>query len=420
MARAIHKLKFRQVETLKAAGRHSDGGGLYLKITPDGSKRWVFMYARAGRQREMGLGSAQPGGVSLVDARSAAQTARDDLAAGQDPMAAREARQQTKSEGEAARSFGKVADEHVETMASQWKSAKHREQWKYTLEVLAKALRPLPVDQIGTAEVLDVLKPLWQRTPETANRLRGRIEAVLDRAKAHGERQGENPARWRGHLKLLLPKRQKLKRGHHPALPYSQMASFVEKLRGTRGLSARALEFCILTATRSNETLGAKWVEVDFDEKVWTVPALRMKATEDFRVPLSAPAVAILQSLRDASTGEHIFPNQLQRKKKRKGDRPSSPHLSDMSMTMCLRRIGYGDYTTHGFRSSFRDWASEATSFPHEVCEKALAHKIKDEAEAAYRRGDLLAKRVKLMEAWAQYCEPVKSAKVVAIGGGRA
>jgi len=412
MARAIHKLKFRQVETLRAAGRHSDGGGLYLKITPDGSKRWVFMYARAGRQREMGLGSAQAGGVSLPDARAAAQTARDDLAAGQDPIAARDARLQATAQAQ-ARPFGDVADEHIQEMASQWKSAKHLAQWKYTLEVLARPLRPLRVDQIGTAEVLDVLKPLWQTTPETASRLRGRIEAVLDRAKAHGERQGENPARWRGHLKLLLPKRQKLKRGHHPALPFRQMASFVEKLRDTRGLGARALEFCILTATRSNETLAAKWVEVDFDEKVWTVPALRMKATEDFRVPLSKPAVAILQSLREAGTGEYIFPTQLQRKKKRKNGKPGSPHLSDMSMTMCLRRIGYGDYTTHGFRSSFRDWASEATSFPHEVCEKALAHKIKDEAEAAYRRGDLLAKRVKLMEAWAQYCEPKKDTKVV-------
>lgn len=412
MARAIHKLKFRQVETLRAAGRHSDGGGLYLKITPDGSKRWVFMYARAGRQREMGLGSAQAGGVSLPDARTAAQTARDDLAAGQDPIAAREVRQQTTSQEE-ARSFGTVADEHIEAMASQWKNAKHKAQWKYTLDVLAKPLRPLRVDQIGTAEVLDVLKPIWQATPETASRLRGRIEAILDRAKAHGERQGENPARWRGHLKLLLPKRQKLTRGHHPALPYDRMAEFMGKLRAASGLSARALEFCILTATRSTETLAARWDEVDLDKQVWVVPAVRMKATEDFRVPLSAPAVAMLRALREASSGEHIFPSLLPRKKKRKGDKPGSPHLSNMSMTMCLRRIGYGDYTTHGFRSSFRDWTSEATSFPHEVCEKALAHKIKDEAEAAYRRGDLLSKRVKLMEAWAQYCEPKKASNVV-------
>lgn len=413
MARAIHKLKFRQVETLRAVGRHSDGGGLYLKITPDGSKRWVFMYARDGRQREMGLGSAQPGGVSLPDARTAAQAARDDLVAGQDPIVAREARQQTKAE-EQARSFGTVADEHIEAMASQWKNAKHKAQWKYTLEVLAKSLRSLQVDQIGTTEVLDVLKPLWQKTPETASRLRGRIEAVLDRAKAHGERQGENPARWRGHLKLLLPKRQKLTRGHHPALPYDKMATFMKKLRGTSGLSAKALEFCILTATRSTETLAARWPEVDFDKKVWTIPALRMKATEDFRVPLSAPAVSILQALRETGTGEFMFPSVSPRKKRKKGDEPC-PHLSNMSMTMCLRRIGYGDYTTHGFRSSFRDWASEATSFPHEVCEKALAHKIENESEAAYRRGDLLTKRVKLMEAWAQYCERKKDGKVVPI-----
>lgn len=412
MARAIHKLKFRQVETLRKVGRHSDGGGLYLKITPDGSKRWVFMYARVGRQREMGLGSAQLGGVSLPDARQTAQTAREDLAAGQDPLEARAVRLQAAAQAQ-ARTFGEVADEHIQAMASQWKNAKHKDQWTYTLEVLAKPLRPLRVNQIDTAEILEVLKPLWKTTPETASRLRGRIEAVLDRAKAKGERQGENPARWRGHLKLLLPKRQKLTRGHHPALPYDQMAGFMEKLRAVSGLSARALEFCILTATRSTETLAARWDEVDLDKRVWTVPAIRMKATEDHRVPLSLPAVAVLKALRDASAGPFLFPSAPKSRKKRPSKKPPTPYLSNMSMTMCLRRIGYADFTTHGFRSSFRDWASEVTSFPHEVCEKALAHKIKNESEAAYRRGDMLAKRAKLMEAWAQYCEPKKDGKVI-------
>lgn len=404
MARTIHKLKFRQVETLKAAGRHSDGGGLYLKITPDGSKRWVFMYARTGRQREMGLGSAQPGGVSLVDARTAAQAARDDLAAGQDPIVAREARQQAAAQA-LARPFGDVADEHIQAMASQWKSAKHRAQWKYTLEVLAKPLRPLRVDQIGTTEVLDVLKPLWQTTPETASRLRGRIEAVLDRAKAHGERQGENPARWRGHLKLLLPKRQKLTRGHHAALPYAEMPEFMGKLRAVEGLSAMALEICILTATRTTEMLAAEWEEIELDKKEWVIPAIRMKAGIEHHVPLSDRAITILKALRKVRDGKYIFPSSKTNKK----------HLSNMSMTMVLRRMDYGRVTTHGFRSSFKDWAGEQTNFANEVSEAALAHVVKDKAEAAYRRSTLFDKRRKLMTTWAQYCEPKKASNVVTL-----
>lgn len=402
MARAIHKLKFRQVETLRAAGRHSDGGGLYLKITPDGSKRWVFMYARAGRQREMGLGSAQPGGVSLVDARTAAQAARDDLAGGQDPIAAREARLQATAQAQ-ARPFGEVADEHIQAMASQWKNAKHLAQWKYTLEVLAKPLRPLRVDQIGTTDVLDVLKPLWQATPETASRLRGRIEAVLDRAKAHNERQAENPARWRGHLKLLLPKRQKLTRGHHAALPYADVPEFMAKLRAVEGLSARALELCILTATRTTEMLAAEWSEIDVEKKEWVIPAARMKAGVEHHIPLPDRAVSMLRALRRVRDGKFIFPSAKTNKK----------HLSNMAMTMVLRRLDYGNVTTHGFRSSFKDWCGEQTNFANEVSEAALAHVVKDRAEAAYRRSTLFEKRVKLMATWAQYCEPKKVAKVV-------
>lgn len=409
MARAIHKLKFRQVETLRAAGRHSDGGGLYLKITPDGSKRWVFMYARAGRQREMGLGSAQAGGVSLPDARAAAQTARDDLAAGQDPIAARDARLQATAQAQ-ARAFGDVADEHVQEMASQWKSAKHLAQWKYTLEVLARPLRPLRVDQIGTAEVLDVLKPLWQTTPETASRLRGRIEAVLDRAKAHGERQGENPARWRGHLKLLLPKRQKLTRGHHAALPYADLPEFMTKLRAVEGLSARALEICILTATRTTEMLAAEWEEIHLEKKEWVIPSVRMKSGTEHHIPLPDRAVTVLKGLRKVRDGKFIFP----------GAKSNKRHLSNMSMTMVLRRLNYSHVTTHGFRSTFKDWCGEQTNFANEVSEAALAHVVKDKAEAAYRRSTLFDKRRKLMATWAQYCEPKKSAKVVSIGSKRA
>jgi len=404
MARAIHKLKFRQVETLKKVGRHSDGGGLYLKITSDGSRRWVFMYARAGRQREMGLGSAQSGGVSLGDARSAAQAARDDLATGQDPMAARATRLQASAQAQ-ARPFGEVADEHIQAMASQWKNAKHKAQWKYTLEVLAKPLRPLRVDQIGTTDVLDVLKPLWQTTPETASRLRGRIEAVLDRAKAHGERQGENPARWRGHLKLLLPMRQKLTRGHHAALPYAEMPEFMAKLRAVEGLSAMALEICILTATRTTEMLAAEWEEIDVDKKEWVIPPVRMKSGVEHHIPLSDRAVTVLKALRKVRDGKYIFPSSKTNKK----------HLSNMSMTMVLRRMKYGHVTTHGFRSSFKDWAGEQTDFANEVSEAALAHVVKDKAEAAYRRATMFDKRRKLMANWAQYCEPKKDGKVVTL-----
>ncbi|WP_371744787.1 tyrosine-type recombinase/integrase [Nordella sp. HKS 07] len=281
-------------------------------------------------------------------------------------------------------------------MASQWKNAKHKAQWKYTLEVLAKPLRPLRVDQIGTAEVLDVLKPLWRTTPETASRLRGRIEAVFDRAKAHGERQGENPARWRGHLKLLLPKRQKLTRGHHAALPYGELPEFMAKLRAVEGLSAMALEICILTATRTTEMLAAQWDEIDLDKKEWVIPAVRMKSGVEHHIPLPDRAVTVLKTLRKIRDGKYIFPSSRTNKK----------HLSNMSMTMVLRRLDYGHITTHGFRSSFKDWAGEQTNFANEVSEAALAHVVKDKAEAAYRRATMFDKRRKLMATWAQYCEP--------------
>lgn len=402
MARAIHKLKFRQVETLRRVGRHSDGGGLYLKITPDGSKRWVFMYARAGKQREMGLGSARPGGISLADARAAAQAAREDLAAGSDPKTVRDAKRQATAQAQ-ARPFSEVADEHIKAMASQWKNAKHLAQWKYTLETLARPLRSLRVNQIGTAEILDVLKPVWKATPETASRLRGRIEAVLDRAKAHGERQGENPARWRGHLALLLPKRQKLTRGHHAALPYADLPEFMGKVRSVEGLAPIALELCILTATRTTEMLGATWEEIDLEKREWVIPASRMKAGVEHHVPLPDRAITILKALSKARDGKFVFPSSKTNKR----------HLSNMAMTMVLRRLSYGHVTTHGFRSSFKDWCGEQTNFANEVSEAALAHVIKDKAEAAYRRATMFDKRRKLMATWAQYCEPKKAAKVI-------
>jgi integrase len=263
-----------------------------------------------------------------------------------------------------------------------------------TLREYAAALRARPVDEITTEDVLAVLKPIWSTKAETASRLRGRIERVLNAAKAKGHRSGENPAAWRGHLENLLPKRQKLTRGDHAALPYADVPAFVGRLRQRDAVAALALEFAILTAARSGEVLGARWAEIDFDGRIWTIPPERMKAAREHRVPLSKRAVAILSKLNEGRTGEHVFPGSL-------GGLP----LSAMAMDMLLRRTGQ-EVTVHGFRSSFRDWAGNETHFPRELAEHALAHVLGDKAEQAYRRGDALEKRRALMEAWARHCEP--------------
>jgi integrase len=402
----LNKLSARQVETLKKAGRHADGGNLYLAISPTGSRRWVFLYAMKGRQREMGLGSAGKGGVSLSNARTRAAEARAALEAGIDPITAKEKAAQKAAVAQAP-TFGKMADDYIVAMKPSWRNAKHAAQWSYTLKTLAAPLRSKRVDQIETADVLDVLQPLWLSVPETASRMRGRIENVLDAAKAKGYRQGENPARWRGHLKLLLPAREKLSRGHHSALSYEQMPEFMAKLREGGSLAAQALEFTILCASRTGETLGARWDEFDVEKRLWTIPRARMKAGKEHRIPLSDSALAILKALSRVKRGPYVFPGNSSRQP-----------LSDMAMSMHLRRLDDGQHTVHGFRSTFRDWASEATSFPHEVCEAALAHVIKNKAESAYRRGDMLAKRAKLMNAWADYCEPKAAGKVIPLTRG--
>jgi integrase len=266
------------------------------------------------------------------------------------------------------------------------------------------AIWDLPVDEVATEAVLSVLQPLWQRAPETASRLRGRIEAVLDFAKAHGWRSGENPAAWRGHLALILPKRQKLTRGHLAAMDFDAVPDFIGKLRERKAMAALALEFLILTAARSGEVLGARWVEIDRDAKVWTVPAARMKAGREHRVPLSGRALAILETLAAATTGDFVFPGQRHGRA-----------LSATSLEMVLRRMKIGGATVHGFRSAFRDWAGETTSFPREIAEAALAHVSGDATERAYRRGDALEKRRGLMEAWAAFCEPGQGSNVVTL-----
>lgn len=383
------KLSARKVATAKP-GKYGDGNNLYLIVSEAGSRKWILRFNWRGRPREMGLGSASS--VSLADARDRAIDAKRKLSNGVNPI---EDRQREKG----VPSFGEMADQVVEALSSGFRNVKHRAQWKMTLEVYAKPLRTLPVDEIRTDDVLGVLRGIWTTKPETASRVRGRIEKVLDAAKARGLRQGENPAQWRGHLDHLLPKPSKLIRGHHAAMPYGDLPRFTEQLRNREALASQALEFCILTAARSGEVLGLIWAEVDLKSRIWNVPAQRMKAGRAHRVPLSTRAMAILLQLHhDPSPDDYVFPGQ-------RNGRP----LSNMAMEMMLRRMGFNDVTVHGFRSSFRDWAGNETSFPRELAETALAHVIGDKSEQAYRRSDALEKRRHMMDAWAYWCDPSQS-----------
>ncbi len=375
----VPKLSARAVATLKDAGRHNDGDGLYLNITTSGARSWIFMWKRGSRRREMGLGPARD--VTLAEARAAAAEARKKLRAGIDPIEDRRR--------PAGLTFGQAADAYVDSVQSGWRNEKHRWQWRETLTSFCAAIRDVPVETIETGHVLQVLQPIWRTKSETASRLRGRIEKVLDYARAQGLRTGPNPAMWRGHLSAILPKPEKLKRGHHPAMPFADVPAFAARLRERHAMAALALEFTILTAARTGETLGATWDEIDLDDNVWTIPGGRMKAGREHRVPLAARAIEILRLCERGRTGDVVFPGQ-------RADRP----LSNMSMEMLLRRMGERKATTHGFRSSFRDWAGERTTFPREVAEAALAHQVGDETERAYRRGDALEKRRELMAAW--------------------
>ena len=392
------RLNPRQVGAITEPGRHADGNNLYLSVSANGGRRWVFMYRRAGRQVEIGLGSART--VPLAKARMLAKAAHEAIADGRDPRSIR------RPSGNVM-TFGDAAESLIDALAAGWRNEKHEAQWRMTLgrardaegrltdTGYCLALRDRPVAAITTEDVLAVLRPIWTTKPETAQRLRGRIERVLDAARAQGWRTGDNPARWRGHLDHLLAARQRLSRGHHAALPYVDVPAFVADLRSRQAVAASALEFVILTAARTGEALGATWAEVDWAAKVWTVPAERMKSGREHRVPLSDRAIAILRTLENAKTADRIFP------------------LSTMALAMLLRRMGRDNITVHGFRSAFRDWAGDSTSFPREVAEAALAHVISDKTEAAYRRADALDRRRKLMDAWARYCEKPASAKVI-------
>jgi integrase len=394
VARPTSKLAAIAAEKLKRVGRHADGGGLYLSVSKSGSRSWVFIWARDHRKREMGLGPFPT--VSLASARDRAARCRKQVADGLDPIVERDRNTR--------KTFGEVADAYYDAMKGDWSNGKTQYKWHRGLVHHCGPIRDLPVTSIQTEEVLSVLAPLWETKSETASKLRGRIERVLDFARARGWRHGENPARWRGHLQNVLPKPRTLTRGHLPAMDYQDVAAFMDRLRSMPAMAARALEFLILTAARSGEVLGARWSEIDLDVGLWSIPASRMKGRVDHRVPLSEPALTILRSLNEARVSDFVFP----------GQRPKRP-LSGMAMEMLLRRMKMENVTVHGFRSSFRDWCGDETPFPREIAEAALAHRTENAVGRAYRRRDALERRRELMEAWANYCAAPVEAKVIAL-----
>lgn len=397
MTRTLGKLtdSYLRSDRLRS-GRHSDGGGLYLNVSPGGAKSWLFMWVRSGKRREMGMGGYPA--VSLAMARARAAESRTLVAEGRDPIAERSR--------QAEPSFGNCADSFLASLEGSWRNDKHRSQWRMTLTTYCQQIRAKRVSEISTEDVLAVLQPIWRTKPETASRLRGRIERVLDFATARGWRAGENPARWRGHLKSILPPRGVLSRGHHAAMPYRDVPGFVSRLQKSEATAARALEFLILTAARSNEVLGAKWSEIDLGIRVWIIPAARMKAAREHRVPLCDRALGILKELRESRVSEYVFPGQ-------KAGRP----LSASAMEMLLRRLHADQFTTHGFRSAFRDWAGDQTPFPREVAEAALAHRVGDATEQAYRRADALEKRRALMDTWQAFLQQADPPNVILLAG---
>lgn len=414
-SRARNKLSARQVATLKEPNVYSDGGGLYLRVRESG-RSWIFIGtfrkaedpdAESGKSTnadgtakkkpkyphrfELGLGNALD--VPLAKARERAAEIRTMLVDGLDPRIER-AKAKVKVKEKAPVTFGAFAMDLVDDIEDGFKNPKHRQQWRNTLKTYAEPLFATPIDQVTTDQILFVLQPIWLSKAETASRLRGRIERVLDAAKVKGLRSGENPARGRGHLDLLLPKRSKTSVKHHPALPFAQVATFMENLSKRPAIAARALEFAILTAARSGEVRGMTWAEVSLEDKLWTVPATRMKAQVQHEVPLSNAAVAVLKSMNEdgLEPTDFVFPA------------PRGGSLSDMALSQLLKRMDHGHVTVHGFRSTFRDWAGEKTQFGREEVEMALAHTVASSVERAYRRGRALEKRRELMAVWAEYC----------------
>jgi integrase len=394
MPQLINRLDALKVRRAEKPGYYADGAGLYLQVAGGGARSWIFRFTISGRTRDMGLGALAT--FSLAEARQAALEARKLQAAGIDPIEHRKAQRARERAREVkAVTFRQEAEAYIDAHRSGWKNAKHAEQWRSTLEAYVyPTIADVAVADVSTAMLVRILEPIWSKKAETANRVRGRIERILSRAASRGHRSGENPARWRGHLDNILPARSRVAPvRHHAALPYAEIGEFMQQLRSQAGVAARALEFTILSATRTTETIAAEWNEISLAEKVWIIPAHRMKAKREHRVPLSQRAVEILQSLTKAPGGRLVFT--------RPGDQGP---LSNGAMLALLDRMGRGDITTHGFRSTFRDWTSERTTFASEVAEMALAHSVGDKVEAAYRRGDLFMKRRQLMNAWAEFC----------------
>ena len=392
--RQINKLSAAKVASLSKPGLYADGLGLYLQVSQYGTKSWLFRFMRDGQARKMGLGPIHT--VTLAMAREKATEARRKLLDNIDPIEQRkEVRQTARIEAAKPMTFAQCAEKYIDAHKAGWKNAKHAAQWQATLDTYVHPIfGSLPVASIDVGLVLKALEPIWNTKPETASRVRGRIESILDWATARKHRAGDNPARWKGHLDHLLPARSKVaKVQHHAALPYIEIGDFMQQVRGLEGVSPRALEFAILTATRTGEVIGAKWSEVDLKAGMWTIPGERMKAGKEHRVPLSSRAVELLKALPREKGSDFLFI----------GDKPGKA-LSNMALLMTLRRMGRDDLTTHGFRSTFRDWAAEQTAYPNEMVEMALAHTIGDKTEAAYRRGDMVEKRHRLMEDWATYC----------------
>jgi len=421
MPRLVQRLNAMTLKLLAEPGLYPDGGGLHLQVTGAGGRSWVFRYWVSGRERRMGLGSLHM--VSLAEARDAAERARRLRFQGVDPLEERRGRQvgdgaesysAAPSASEPAQlvperpttalTFAAAVEAYIDGNRAAWRNEKHAKQWTSTLKTYAfPYMGALALHEIEIKQVLAALQPIWIEKSETASRVRGRVEAVLDWATAQGHRSGENPARWKGHLEMILPAKSKVAPvTHHPALPFAEMRAFMKRLAGVNGVAARALEFTILTAARTGEVIGAEWSEIDLTAGLWTIPAGRMKGQKEHRVPLSSHAVVILNDAKkraldrgaDALSGP-VFPGM------REGQ-----GLSNMSLLKVLKTLNRRDLTTHGFRSTFRDWAAETTSYSGEIVEMALAHTIANRVEAAYRRGDLLEKRRGLMEEWAITCTP--------------
>jgi integrase len=396
--RELDKLTARTVASISTKGRYSDGGGLWLQVGPSGNKAWLFRYVRHGRAHSMGLGAVHT--INLAQARERARKARELLLDGKDPL--REKRTTAAAERIAAAramTFEQCAEEflRVSPLAKQWTNIVHCEQWHQSLRAYAyPTLGAVDVADIDTALVLKTLLPIWETKHETASRVRGRIERVLSWAKTSGFRTGDNPAAWDNFKDILGGKREQV---HHAALPYAELPAFMEELRARDGIAARALELIVLTATRRGEALGAKWSEIDFDAKVWTIPAERMKRRKLHRVPLTSQTLGLLRTL--PRTGEFVFPG-------------TGKHISERGLRDIVQVLAPGT-TIHGFRSTFADWARERTSYSRDIVERCLAHAIKDKTEAAYHRGDQLEKRRRLLGEWARYCSsPAMEGTVVA------